>query len=45
MKCLQCGIGLDDYDKPLKDFTLYCAKGSAAEKYAKDHKLNYEIEK
>lgn len=45
MKCLQCGIGLDDYDKPLKDFTLYCTKGSAAEKYAKDHKLNYEIEK
>lgn len=41
----ECGIGLDDYDKPLKDFTLYCAKGSAAEKYAKDHKLNYEIEK
>lgn len=41
----ECGIGLDDYDKPLKDFTLYCTKGSAAEKYAKDHKLNYEIEK
>lgn len=40
-----CGIGFDEGDKPLKDFTLYCAKGSAAEKYAKDHKLNYEIEK
>lgn len=40
-----CGIGYDDYDEPIKDFTLYCAKGSAAEKYAKDHKLNYEIEK
>ena len=41
----ECGIGLDDYDKPLKDFTLYCTKGSSAEKYAKDHNLNYEIEK
>lgn len=40
-----CGIGFDEGDKPIKDFTLYCAKGSAAEKYAKDHKLNYEIEK
>lgn len=40
-----CGIGFDEGDKPIKDFTLYCAKGSAAEKYAKDHNLNYEIEK
>lgn len=40
-----CGIGFDEGDKPIKDFTLYCAKGSVAEKYAKDHKLNYEIEK
>lgn len=40
-----CGIGFDEGDKPIKDFTLYCTKGSAAEKYAKDHKLNYEIEK
>lgn len=40
-----CGIGFDEGDKPIKDFTLYCAKGSAAEKYAKDHKLNYEFEK
>lgn len=39
-----CGIGFDEYDKPIKDFTLYCAKGSEAEKYAKDHKLNYENE-
>lgn len=41
----ECGIGFsDDDDIPLKDFTLYCTKGSEAEKYAKEHKLNYEIE-
>lgn len=39
-----CGIGFDESDEKIKDFTLYCAKGSAAEKYAKDHKLNYENE-
>lgn len=48
----ECGIGYytdteHDYeDIPFgKEFTLYCEKGSAAESYAKEHKLNYEIEK
>lgn len=40
-----CGIGFDEFDEPIKDFKLYCKKGSAAEKYAKEHKLDYEIEK
>lgn len=47
-----CGIGYytdteHDYEEiPFgKEFTLYCEKGSAAESYAKEHKLNYEIEK
>lgn len=42
-----CGIGFGkDDDIPLgKDFTLYCTAGSAAERYAKENKLNYEIEK
>ena len=45
----ECGIGYytdteHDYeDIPFgKEFTLYCEKGSAAESYAKEHKLNYE---
>lgn len=40
-----CGIGYDEYDEPIKGFKLYCAKGSTAEKYAKAHNLDYEIEK
>ncbi|MCH5296126.1 MAG: zinc ribbon domain-containing protein [Ruminococcus sp.] len=39
-----CGIGFDESDEPIKDFTLYCPKGSAAEKYAKDHKFNCVVE-
>lgn len=39
-----CGIGYDKDDKPIKDFTLYCPKGSAAEQYAKNHKLNCIVE-
>ena len=37
--------GLSDYAKYNDDgFTLYCAKNSEAENYAKKHNLNYEIE-
>lgn len=40
-----CGIGYNDDDLPVsKDFTIYCAKGSEAEKYAKENNFKYEID-
>lgn len=42
-----CGLGMDvddNYDSvPLKGFKMYCKKGSAAEAYAKENNLSYEI--
>lgn len=42
-----CGLGMDVDDNynsvPLKGFKMYCKKGSAAEAYAKENNLSYEI--
>lgn len=42
-----CGLGMDVDDNcdsvPLKGFKIYCKKGSAAEAYAKENNLSYEI--
>lgn len=42
-----CGLGMDVADNcdsvPLKGFKMYCKKGSAAEAYAKENNLSYEI--
>ena len=39
-----CGLGMDvDDSVPLKGFKMYCKKGSAAEAYAKENNLSYEI--
>lgn len=43
----ECGLGIgvdDDYENvPIKGFKMYCKKGSAAETYAKENNLSYEI--
>lgn len=42
MKCPVCGHESDG-KFPLKGFKMYCKKGSAAEAYAKENNLSYEI--
>ena len=41
---LVTGLATANYDSvPLKGFKMYCKKGSAAEAYAKENNLSYEI--